>query len=94
MIYGYWPWGQAAPKYRKSGLIDKKALLISSSAAPGLIGRWLYASGRQLHTAAKTIGAKSIGLLFSGMVSQQAQPLLSARTVTAATSMVHRLLSE
>ncbi|MCG6890256.1 MAG: flavodoxin family protein [Gammaproteobacteria bacterium] len=92
-VYGYWPWGQPAPKFRKAGGVAKKALLISSSAAPGLIGRWLYASGKQLRTAAKTIGAKPVGLLFSGMSSQQAQPRLSPRTISAASSMVHKLLS-
>lgn len=25
-VYGYWPWGQAAPKLRKSGLIGKKSV--------------------------------------------------------------------
>lgn len=93
-VYGYWPWGQPAPQYRKAGLAPRKALLISSSAAPGLIGRWLYASGRQLRTAAKTIGAKPVGLLFSGMASQQAQPRLSPRTVTATAAMVRKLLSQ
>jgi hypothetical protein len=53
----------------------------------------LYASGKQLRTAAKTIGAKPVGLLFSGMSSQQAQPRLSPRTISAASSMVHKLLS-
>jgi len=93
-VYGYWPWGQPAPDYRKAGLTPRKALLISSSAAPGLMGRWLYASGRQLRTVAKIIGAKPVGLLFSGMASQQAQPRLSPRTVTAAAAMVRKLLSQ
>jgi NAD(P)H-dependent FMN reductase len=93
-VYGYWPWGQPAPQYRKAGNTGKKALLISSCAAPGLMGRWFYASGRQLRKAATTIGAKPVGLLFSGMASQQAQPRLSARTIGAATSMVHKLLAE
>jgi hypothetical protein len=58
------------------------------------MGRWFYASGRQLRKAATTIGAKPVGLLFSGLASQQAQPRLRARTIGAATSMVHKLLAE
>jgi hypothetical protein len=47
-----------------------------------------------LRKVATTIGAKPVGLLFSGMASQQAQPRLSPRTISAARSMVHKLLAE
>ena len=93
-VYGYWPWGQMAPKLRKTGLPRKKALLISSSAAPGFLGRWFYASGNQLRTAAKTIGAKPVGLLFKGMSSGQKRPVLSRQTTSAARAMVRDLLSD
>jgi len=92
-VYGYWPWGQAAPKYRKAGLAPKKALLISSSATPGFLGRWLFGSGGQLRIAAKTIGARPIGLVFSGMASQQKNPRLPRQTIAATQSMLRKLLS-
>ena len=93
-VYGYWPWGQVAPKYRKAGQTGKRALLISSSAAPGLLGRWFFASGRQLRMVAKTIGARPVGLLFNGQSSAQKRPVLSPRTVSAAKLMVQDLLSD
>jgi hypothetical protein len=64
------------------------------SAAPGLLGRWFFASGRQLRMVAKTIDAKPVGLLFNGLSSAQKQPELSRQTVSAAKSMVQDLLSD
>ncbi len=36
-VYAYWPWGAPAPIFRKSHM-SKKAILIASCAAPGLMG--------------------------------------------------------
>lgn len=69
MVYGYWPWGAPAPRDRKAGLPKKKAILISSSAAPGLMGRWLFQSAKQLKMTARLIGAKPIGTLFTGLIA-------------------------
>ena len=93
-VYGYWPWGKPAPRLRKAGLPPKKALLISSSAAPAIFGKWLYGSRKQLRTAAQAIGARPIGLIFSGLVSQQKQPRLPPRTVARAKSMARQLLAD
>ena len=40
IVYAYWPWGAAAPKLRKK-LATKRAIAITSSAAPVLLGRLL-----------------------------------------------------
>jgi hypothetical protein len=93
-VYGYWPWGPGSTEIAQVWSERKKALLISSSAAPGLLGRRLYASGRQLRMTAKTIGAKPVGLLFNGMSSAQNQPVLSQHAMSAAKSMVQGLLSD
>ena len=69
IVYGYWPWGKHAPKFRKAKLAKKKAILVSSCAAPGFIGRWIYGTHKQLNTTAKTLGAKSVGMLFTGLIS-------------------------
>lgn len=37
--YAYWPWGKLAPEYRKAKSPKKKAILITSCAAPGILGR-------------------------------------------------------
>lgn len=90
--FAYWPWGQPWPRYRKQGQAAKKALLISSSAAPGWLGRWTYGSGRQLRMAARVIGAKPIGLVFAGLVSREPKAQLPARARRDTERLARRLL--
>ena len=52
VVYGYWPWGEKFPKFRKANVKKKKALLVSSSAAPGIMGRWLFGTTSQLKKTA------------------------------------------
>jgi hypothetical protein len=67
------------PKFRKADLPKKKAILISSCAAPGFIGRWLYGTHKQLTVAAQTVGAKAVGTLFTGLISDEPHVELSDR---------------
>ena len=71
IVYGYWPWGAMAPKMRKAKAPKKKALLISSCAAPGFLGQLLYTTPRQLKMAANTIGADPVGTFTAGLISHQ-----------------------
>ena len=70
-VYAYWPWAMNGPQFRKAQSPKKKALLVSSCAAPGIIGRWLFGTEKQLKMAAKTIGAEVVGSLFTGMIAKQ-----------------------
>jgi NAD(P)H-dependent FMN reductase len=42
VVYAYWPWDMNGPQYRKAQTPKKKALLVSSCAAPEILGRWLF----------------------------------------------------
>ena len=84
-VYGYWPWGQLAPSFRKRKLPQKKALLLSSSAAPGVMGRWLYSTQSQLKTTARTIGARPVGTIFAGPVASQHPPSMLPNRVVRKT---------
>jgi len=79
IVYGYWPWGIHAPKFRKAKLPKKKAILVSSCAAPGFIGRWIYGTNKQLKVTAQTIGAKAVGTLFTGLISDEPHAKLPQR---------------
>jgi multimeric flavodoxin WrbA len=79
IVYGYWPWGMHAPKFRKAAVPKKKAILVSSCAAPGFIGRWVYGTHKQLNATAQTVGAKAVGTLFTGLVADEPDAKLSAR---------------
>ena len=93
-VYGYWPWGTDAPVERKAKNTTpmKKALLVSSCAAPGIMGRLLYDTGKQLKGTAKTIGAKSVGLMFTGLIAQQQYQSLPEGVQKKAHAMALRLL--
>ena len=92
VVYAYWPWDQKYPQFRKIKEPKKKALLISSSAAPGIFGRWLYGSSKQLKMVAQTIGAKSVGTLFTGMISQTSNQRLPKSAETKVRNMAAKLL--
>ena len=92
IVYAYWPWDKNYPQFRKAGSPRKKALLISSSAAPGIFGRWLYGSSKQLKIVAETIGAKPVGTLFTGMINREPDQRLPERTQNRVRALVLKLI--
>jgi multimeric flavodoxin WrbA len=90
-VYGYWPWGAPGPKDRKAKLPKKKAMLISSCAAPGLMGRLLYQTNKQLKMTARLIGADSVGTLFTGLISSDAEARLPKRMRFRAVALANKL---
>ncbi|OQK17711.1 FMN reductase [Methyloprofundus sedimenti] len=76
-VYAYWPWDKNYPQSRKSNVQQKKAVIISSCAAPGFIGRLMYGTLKQLKMTARTIGAETVGTLFTGSISKESHPTLS-----------------
>jgi multimeric flavodoxin WrbA len=77
--YAWWPWGAPMPKFRKRHA-TKPAVLIAACAAPGVIGRLVFATLKHLRMTAKTIGAKPVGSLFIGLASREEHPVLAPRT--------------
>ncbi|PSN19041.1 NAD(P)H dehydrogenase [filamentous cyanobacterium CCP5] len=66
VCYGYWPWETKAPGMDRKP--TKTAVLITSSAAPGLLARWLTGAMKALKDLARMLGAKPIGTLWLGMI--------------------------
>ena len=58
VVYAYWPWGAHGPQFRKKAR-TKQAVVITSAAAPAIVGRLFYSSLGQLRATARTIGADS-----------------------------------
>jgi multimeric flavodoxin WrbA len=94
VVYAYWPWDMNGPQFRKAQATKKKALLVSSSAAPGILGRWLFGTNKQLKMTAKTIGAEVVGTLFTGMIAKEQHPKLpdrvNAKIITLAGRLVYQ----
>lgn len=66
----YWPWQQTGPTMRNKKK-DKKAVLITSSAMPSIMGRFLTGASRALKIIAETMGAKPVKTIFVGLAAQQ-----------------------
>jgi hypothetical protein len=79
----YWPWGQPAPKprWKKS---RRKAVLISSLAAPGIFLPIATGAPRALRLAAQSRGARPVAKLWIGLSAQSAKANVSDRMLRRA----------
>jgi multimeric flavodoxin WrbA len=75
----YWPWGNAAPKARKTKA-TKKAVLVASSAMPGIFIPFATGAAKALRVTAEMLGARTVGRIWIGLVGAEQHPRLSART--------------
>ena len=76
--YAYWPWEGAAPKWRKTKA-SKKAVLVASSAMPGIIIPIATGAAKALRLTAKILGAKTVGKMWIGLVAGEPHHALSER---------------
>ena len=76
--YAYWPWGKPAPKARPTKA-SKKAVLVASSAAPGLFIPLATGAARALQSTAGALGAKTVGRMWIGLVGAKPHYELSPR---------------
>ncbi len=74
----YWPWGKGGYVLRKKSR-GKKAVLITSSAMPALMGRFFTGAPRALRVIAETMGAKPVALLFAGLSAQNQKAVISSK---------------
>jgi putative NADPH-quinone reductase len=86
----YWPWGQNAPRPR-SRRLSRKAVLVASAAMPGFLIPLATGAPKVLRIASKSLGAKPVGSLWIGLVSQKPHPQLSAHTLDRARRMGWKL---
>jgi len=92
VVYAYWPWDMNAPQYRKANVQKKKAVLVSSCAAPGIVGRLVYGTRKQLKMTAKTIGADTAGIIFTGLIAKDPNHRLSKKVQAKARALAVKLL--
>jgi hypothetical protein len=84
IVYGYWPWGQGAPKSRVAKS-DKKAVLVTSSAAPAFIGKIFFRPAlNALKAIAQCFGAKVVARLYFGLVAQKPDSTLNQKDLLRA----------
>lgn len=90
ICYAFWPWGQKGPAVR-SREKRKRAVLVTSSAMPALLGRFFTGSLRILKITAETLGATPIGALNIGMAALHEKQELTPSAVKKAKMLGHRL---
>jgi multimeric flavodoxin WrbA len=90
VCYGYWPWGKPGPALRVKDR-GKKAVVVTSSAMPSVMGRVFTSTLRSLKKAAATLGAKTIGSLYIGMAALKEKQELPAATLKRAQRLGHQL---
>lgn len=86
----YWPWDQWGPKPRSEKL-PRKAVLISSSAAPGIFLPFATGVPKALRVAANCLGARPVAKLWIGLAAQSAKPKISERVLQRAHRIGARL---
>lgn len=89
-VYGYWPWGAAAPKYRTENS-GKKAALITSTAMPAFFGRFFTGAVRALKYSARGLGAEVTGVMFTGLAAMQERQQLTEAEKKKARALGRRL---
>lgn len=91
-VYAYWPWEQHGPKLRIK-VKTKKAIIITSSACPAIIGRFFMPNARKiLKIMAGSIGARVIKSLYFGLVCLEEKQRLNNRQLSAAYSAAETLV--
>jgi multimeric flavodoxin WrbA len=86
----YWPWGNNLLVQRNKRQ-SRKAVLVASAGMPGFLIPFATGAAKALRLAAKCLGAKPVGSLWIGLVSQEPHPRLSARTLERARHMGWKL---
>ena len=90
--YAYWPWESRGWPVMRNKQKSKKAVLVTSSACPALLGRLLMHPFSALKKMADVLGAKRIGTLYVGWAMDQ-HPALPDQAVKKARSLGKRLVS-
>lgn len=86
----YWPWGQPAPRRRRKNM-SRKAVLVASSAMPGVFIPVFTGTMGALHTTAKMLGARPVGKMCIGLSAGEPHHILSTRKLARARRMGYRL---
>lgn len=90
--YAFWPWGRPAPKMRREGQPQKKAVVVTSSAMPAVMGRLFTGALKGLKLATDAVGAKPVATLYIGLAAARQRQDLPKRIVRKARHAGRRLL--
>jgi hypothetical protein len=90
ICYGYWPWGRLAPEMR-SAARPRRAVLITASAMPAVMGRIFTGAVRALKHIAAGLGARPTEVIFAGMAARSEKAAASSGQLARAAAAGRRL---
>ncbi|MBK1633485.1 hypothetical protein CKO31_22595 [Thiohalocapsa halophila] len=98
ICYSHWPWGQPAPKLRRDlaegkGRPRRPAVLLTSSAAPSLLGRLMEHPLRELKQTAAVLGCEPVGKLWHGLAAQQPEQIIRTGAQRRAAALGRKLVA-
>ena len=88
---GYWPYGQPGPKFRKPAPKLRRAVLVSSSAAPAFLARLQPGAKQVLRYIAKLFEAKVVKTLHYGLAAYKRDTALPEKSKREAFALGARL---
>ncbi len=91
ICYACWPWGAMAPR-KRTRENTKRAVLISSSAAPAFLARYTTRITGLLKQAADLMGARTTGVLFIGLAARKQHQDIGARARRKARRLGRKLV--
>jgi NAD(P)H-dependent FMN reductase len=91
VCYGYWPWETLSPKIRK-GQKGKRAIVVTSSAAPAFIARLSTQIVGLLKKCAGVLGARQIDVLFIGLAAKRPDQAIGEATRRRARRLGQKLV--
>lgn len=77
ICFAYWPWNSHKGPAMRTKARDKKAVLVTATAMPAILGRLLTGAPRALKLTAQTLGARPMATVFIGLTAQQQKEALS-----------------
>jgi multimeric flavodoxin WrbA len=92
-VYAYWPWDNPAPTFRKAGAQKKPTVIMWSCAAPQIMARFGFSTGKSLKDTARTIGGEVVGSVVTGLVPRDPKPALPERTRRKARALAPKLVA-
>ena len=89
--FAYWPWEKATPKWRNPET-GKKAVLVASSAAPGIFIPLATGAARALKSTAGALGARTVGKMWIGLVGTKPHHALTPYELARARRLGRKLV--
>ncbi len=88
---GYWPWGKAAPASRAKSIL-RPAVLLTSTAMPGIMARYFTRTMKSLKDMARCLRARPVDRVYLGLAAIGEAQRLSPRAQKRLRRAAARLL--